>query len=214
MKRKNPAKFDRCVRDVQRKGGAVSPYAVCTAAGTRGKRRRKNPEAESVKAYEEFHGKPPAESVRVVKDIHFHRHLSGAGELRKLVVDAVDGKSKVTLTGFKGALLAFNEKRNQLFIEGGDQRVNLEDFGIRSKDAHELETLGRVKLLDYKTDKEHLGDEGGNATYRHKFRTTNENGEHVTLKIARYPDLIYRVRDEQLEFSGGSYTIIAEGIDK
>ena len=32
----NPAKFDRCVKEVQRRGGgAVNAYAVCTAAGTR-----------------------------------------------------------------------------------------------------------------------------------------------------------------------------------
>jgi hypothetical protein len=36
--RHNPSKFDRCVRDVKKKGGAVSPYAVCTAAGTRNAR--------------------------------------------------------------------------------------------------------------------------------------------------------------------------------
>ena len=27
-----PAKFDRCVRDVKRRGGARNPYAVCNAA--------------------------------------------------------------------------------------------------------------------------------------------------------------------------------------
>ena len=31
----NPAKFDRCVREVEAKGGDVNAYAVCTAAGTR-----------------------------------------------------------------------------------------------------------------------------------------------------------------------------------
>ena len=31
----NPAKFDRCVKDVKANGGAVDPYAVCTAAGAR-----------------------------------------------------------------------------------------------------------------------------------------------------------------------------------
>ena len=35
MKKLNPAKFDRCVREVKAKGGAYDPYAVCTAAGTR-----------------------------------------------------------------------------------------------------------------------------------------------------------------------------------
>lgn len=38
----NPPKFDRCVRDVKRKGGAVDPYAVCTAAGTRNPSDRAN----------------------------------------------------------------------------------------------------------------------------------------------------------------------------
>lgn len=33
--RRNPAKFDRCVKHVQARGGDVNAYAVCTAAGTR-----------------------------------------------------------------------------------------------------------------------------------------------------------------------------------
>ena len=33
--RGNPAKFDRCVKEVQAKGGAANAYAVCTAAGAR-----------------------------------------------------------------------------------------------------------------------------------------------------------------------------------
>jgi len=31
----NPSKFDRCVKEVEAKGGASNAYAVCTAAGTR-----------------------------------------------------------------------------------------------------------------------------------------------------------------------------------
>jgi len=77
-----------------------------------------------------------------------------------------------------------------------------------------LETLGKVVALDYFTSKSHLGEEGGTAVYAHQLRTTNEDGRHVTVKIARYPDLIYRVLDQQMEFSGGSYEIRAEGIDK
>ena len=68
--------------------------------------------------------------------------------------------------------------------------------------------------IGYKTNKTHLGDEGGEAVYVHKFRTTNDNGKHVTVRIARYPDLIYDVRNEQLLFSGGSYEILREGINK
>jgi hypothetical protein len=172
---------------------------------------RRNPASAAVEVFEEFHGHAPDEIVEVKKKIHFHEHLAGAGVLKRLVVDGIDGRSHL-INGFRGALLCFNESKNQLFIEGGDQAINLEDFGIKS--PHELETLGKVKHIDYSTRKDHLGDEGGDAVYTHKFRTTNENGQHVTVRIARYPDLIYRVRDEQLEFSGGSYEIRAEGIDK
>jgi hypothetical protein len=46
------------------------------------------------------------------------------------------------------------------------------------------------------------------------FATVNENGRPVRVKVLRYPDLIYRVIDEQLEFSGGDYEILAEGINR
>lgn len=257
----NPAKFDRCVKEVQRRGGgAVNAYAVCTAAGTRnpGKKRnamsrsdkkvlkdfqrygstiatysipglwegltladafknpvqKKNPSGEAQQVYQEFHGEPPSETVIVEKKVHFHKHLASAGELRKLEVRRRVDRGVTTLTRFKGALLAFNEAKNQLFVEGGDQTVSLEAFGIDPNEAHEMETLGQVLAIDYFTDKTHLGDEGGVATYEHEFRTTNELGKHVTVKIARYPDLIYSVPNEQLYFSGGSYLIRAEGIDQ
>jgi hypothetical protein len=225
LKQSNPSAFDKCVADVTKRGGARDPRAVCGVAGRRKygqaemtarsvasrRKAKRNPADGAVEVFEEFHGHAPDEIVTVEKKVHFHKHLAGAGELKRLVVKGIDGETH-TITGFKGAILAFNEEKNQLFVEGGDQSMNLEDFGIRH--PHELETLGKIKHIDYFTTKDHLGDEGGEATYTHQFRTTNQNGEHVVVTIARYPDLIYRVRDEQLEFSGGSYTIRAEGIDK
>lgn len=203
----NPAKFDHCLKEVKAKGGAVSPYAVCTSAL---KKKRKNPSEAAAEAFEDFHGYPSTELVTVKKKVHHHKHLASAGELRALRVKGIDGNIH-TISGFDGALLCFNEARNQLFVEGGDQSINLEDFGIT--EPHELETLGKLKGVDYFTTKTHLGEDGGTAVYDHGFRMTNENGQHVVVKIARYPDLIYRVLDEQLEFSGGSYTIRREGID-
>ena len=256
----NPAKFDRCVKEIQKRGGgAVNAYAVCTAAGTRNPAKhknamsrsdkkvlkdfqrygstiatysipglwegltladafknpiqKKNPSGIAHQVYEEFHGEPPSETVIVEKKVHFHKHLASAGELRKLEVRRRVDRGITTLTRFKGALLAFNEAKNQLFVEGGDQTISLEAFGIDPNEAHEMETLGQVLAIDYFTDKTHLGDEGGVATYEHEFRTTNELGKHVVVKIARYPDLIYSVPNEQLYFSGGSYLIRAEGIE-
>jgi hypothetical protein len=209
LKKSNPSKFDRCVKAVQAKGGAANAYAVCTAAGTR--KGRKNPAAGSAEVFEDFHGFKPTEVITVTKKVHHHAHLASLGILVYLEVWGVD-KVGHTLSGFKRALLACNEDRNQLFIEGGDQGLDLADFGIRQ--PHELETLGKVLTVAYSTDKKHLGAEGGKAVYVHDFTTTNENGKHVKVPEARLPQLIYDVRNEQLLFSGGSYEIIAEGIDK
>jgi hypothetical protein len=176
--------------------------------------RRANPAQESAERFQEFHGYPSEETIKVTEEVHFHRHLAAAGELEYIVIDTPDGKYRVTVKFDSEVILAFNEKRNQLFAKGGDQSVNLRDFGINPKDAHELETLGKATRIGYFATKKHLGKDGGTATYDHKFRMTNENGRHVTVRIAKYPDVIYRVRDKHLEFSGGSYKILPEGIDQ
>lgn len=206
----NPAKFDRCVEAVKAKRGAGNAYAVCTAAGARGKRRR-NPASTSADVFEDFHGFAPSEVVTVTKEVHHHGHLAALGVLAFLEVWGIDGQGH-TISGFAGALLCSNENRNQLFIEGGDQSIDLSDFGIR--ESHELETLGRVVKIAYDTDKTHLGDEGGRAVYVHKFRTTNDGGKHVEVPMAREPELLYDVRNQQLLLAGGSYEIKREGIDK
>ena len=168
-----------------------------------------NPADAAAEVYEEFHGRPSSEVVTVTEKIHYHKNLAALGELRTLIVQARDG-ARVTLTRFKKAILCTNEAKNQLFVRGGDQSVDLQSFGIRT--AHEIETLGKVLELAYFTTKDHLGDEGGTALYFHVAGETNENGKR---KMAGWgPDLIYHTVDERLEFSGGSYMIRAEGVDK
>jgi hypothetical protein len=187
------------------RGGTLNEYLKANPA-----KKRRNPSTAAAEAYEDFHGHPSTELVTVKQKVHSHSHLAAAGELRLLKLKGVDGATH-KITRFGGAILAFNEARNQLFVRGGDQAINLDDFGIT--EPHELETLGKLTKIDYATTKSHLGKEGGTAIYQHGFRMTNEDGKHVVVSIARYPDLIYRVLDQQLEFSGGSYTIRREGID-
>lgn len=172
---------------------------------------RWNPAGESAEVFEDFHGFKPSEVVTVSKRVHHHEHLAALGTLTLLEVRGIDGEDHA-VTGFKKALLCTNEDCNQLFIEGGDQQMKLSDFGIRQQ--HEIETLGRVTNIGYQTNKTHLGDEGGEAVYVHRFRATNKAGKHVIVKMTREPDLIYDVRNEQLLFSGGSYEILREGINK
>ena len=178
------------------RGGAVNAYAVCTAQ----QKKKRNPAAQAAEAFQEFQGRESLEEIVVKDQVHYHKHLAAAGRLEKLEVVSRAGE-KVSLYGFKKAMLCFNERRNQLFIIGGDQRVDLKQFGISPSQAHETETLGEVVTVEYFTTKEHLGSEGGTAIYRHKFSRP-------------YPELVYDVPNEQLTFSGGKYIITPEGIDK
>lgn len=282
-KKTNPPKFDRCVKDVKRKGGAANAYAVCTAAGTRnrgkrpkanktgsvftgvsrrkrknfvpiaggaellaqqgpvllqrvgrelriipagknGKRAanrstgrkamvkrvakrstrrnagRRNPLDESRKVYAEFHGRESEQTVEITTPIHQHTYLSGIGELEKLVIRSRTGH-EVILSQFGGAILAQNEKPNkkpQLYIEGGDQAVDLQKFGI-GEPVHEEEVLGELVQIHYYTVKDHLGNEGGEAVYFHKFSKP-------------YPTVNYDTVNRLLTISGGKYSILVEGI--
>lgn len=245
----NPAKFERCVKAVKKRGGAANAYAVCTAAGTRNKGKRKarrgnptvsqstdrralgeleeqyrgfgyqtkitsgpkvkgkpswqlhvwknNPADAAAAAFEEFHGRESEQVVTVKQTIHYHEHLAAIGRLEALKgITAAGGK--FALSDFKGALLCMNEQKNQLFIRGGNQKVDPSEFGAEAE--HELYELGECRVVEYFTRKDHLGKEGGTAVYVHKFERP-------------CPTLLYDAPNEQLLFAGGGYSMPPEGID-
>lgn len=169
---------------------------------TRKGKRNPSEYAAAAAASEEFHGIPASEIIRVETDYFEHDNLADCGELVSLVIKSENGGT-VTLKEFGGARLARSPKGYpfQLFIEGGDQSVDLKAFGITK--PHESEVLGRAKRITYYTIKHHLGRDGGEANYKHKL------GE-VTGQL---PVVIYDVLNKSLSFSGGAYTILPEGID-
>jgi len=174
---------------------------------------KRNPEPEASEAFEKFHGFPPREEIVVDRDVHFHERLWAVGELEKLTVIAIDG-GRVDLSGFadnKGepAMLCGNERMTQLYIEGGDQEVDLAEFEI-GEPYHDKEELGKIKKLFYFTDKTHLGDQGGEAVYHHKLG--EEKKTRMGLRIVVQPTLVYDVRNKALEIIGGEYVIEPEGI--
>jgi len=188
------------------------------AASKRGNPR--NPVDAAQSRYESFHGRPSSELIDIHTPMHEHSVLSGLGELVKLVVIAADG-TKVTIKNFgvdshgKPCILSQNEEATQLFIDGGDQSVELSEFGIHEP-YHEMETLGRVRNVYYFTTKDHLGDQGGTATYNHKFgglREVRLRSGRTQRKRSPLPDLIYDTRNKLLYFSGGGYSLPDEGID-
>jgi hypothetical protein len=174
---------------------------------TAGGRTRKNPadlaEFESaVEGSEEFHGTAAHELIDVKTRIFEHDSLTDLGELISMHIKSING-GIVTLKNFGGARLASSPKGypQQLYIEGGDQEVDLAEFDIER--PHEKEVLGDLKTIKYYTVKHHLGKEGGEANYVHKL---GENG-------GRLPEVIYDVLNKQLSIVGGDYTILPEGID-
>lgn len=214
--------FERCVKAVAAKGAAHSPRGVCAAQGRKkygkakfqemaaaGKHKsarrntgkRRNPAQEAAERYEYFHGRPPEHVTEVTERLHDHGTLSGIGKLIGLTILAIDGQHEVTLSKFGGALLAQNENGTQLFIRGGNQGVNLPDFGITT--VHENEVLGAGLEIEYHTQKDHLRPEdGGKGNYHHKFGTHG----------SRLPVVLYDVRNKLLHFAGGGYTLPEVGI--
>jgi hypothetical protein len=224
--------------------GVVPPVAgLSLARSLRGNRRKRNNADGSAGAYEAFHGRPPEVDTIIETEIVEHSNLAGIGELVWCVIryeTADDEIQDVVLRKFDGALLAMNEKRHknpQLFITGGDQRVDLKQFEIGTP-LHEHETLGRMVCVAYFTTKDHLGDEGGEAEYVHVIEMPldmaefKEWGLHEMARAAglsnsQYfaeleeetdgavgPDVIYDTRNKLMLLSGGSYSLPDEGIEK
>jgi len=159
---------------------------------------KRNPEASARAAYRDFHGKDPETVITVDTPRHYHGVLPGIGKLDFVSLYRPQGRAK-GIKFSKGTYLCENEKRTQLFIVGGDQSVNLKDFGISH--PHETEVLGEVSEIGYRTEKLHLIEkDGGKGLYVHKFSVPR-------------PTLVYDVRNKLLSFAGGGYTIPSEGID-
>jgi hypothetical protein len=171
------------------------------------KKAGRNPAEAAAEMSERFHGRPVTEVLDIEERVHYHEHLAELGELQRLKVKALDG-GIVTLTGFDGAILCSNEDGSQLYIRGGDQSVDVSQFAVE-KPYHDFEDLGEVLKLWYFTTKDHLGDEGGTASYHHTL--SEEDFQRRGTKTRR-PRLQYSTRDQLLSFSGGRYTVEPEGI--
>lgn len=163
------------------------------------KKSRRNGDAAAAERYEYFHGREPGVVTDIETSIKTHATLSGIGKLVALFIDTpVTGPStRVKLENFRGALLAQDAKGKQLYIEGGDQKVNLADFKV--KDPHERETLGYLAEVWYDTIKDHLGNSGGDAVYKHRFGRNK-------------PVVVYDVMNKLLSLAGGGYDLPEVGI--
>lgn len=203
----------------QRYGSTEMPDWVTNPA------KRRNTGAASRSAFERFHGFPADKKTTVLRTIHEHEHVAAIGELIELWIVPLDqetpeGKKDrcIVLKNFDGAWLtqSEDEKRPQLFIDGGDQLIDdktLEECGVDLDALHETEVLGKGVAVTYHTDKTHLGKEGGIADYTHPFgETLDEDNNRVFTGKASRPIIAYDTVNRMLFVIGGKYTIPPEGI--
>lgn len=220
--RKQSGEMARCVEHVSAKGGVDDPRAVCAASFSRaygshylaarkaaGKR---NPVHAAEDAYQKFHGRPATEEMVFESVEHEHEVYADVGELIALVIVPEGEKRGVRLFGFGGSRLTMNEnwEHPQLFVIGGDQSVELSQFGINK--AHEREILGKVADIEYYTVKDHLGRDGGEADYHHKFGEETARGKKAHFRIQVSPTAAYDTLNQVISLWGGKYSIEEEGI--
>jgi hypothetical protein len=191
----------------------VAPAAMLL--GNKGKKRKRNPnggDPAAAAAYKEFHGRE-ADRISKFKSVHhLPKYTAALGDLTELKIripkGRVEGGRVVTLSDFDGAWLTRHPRLKQLYVEGGDQSLDLSEFGLDPADERERVFLGELTRCMYFTRKDHLGSDGGTANYHHKF-----GKNELTLEKTELVQVSYHVPDEQLEFSGGTFEIPAEGID-
>jgi hypothetical protein len=229
----NPAKFDRCVKDVSksmkkshRKG---SPYAICTAAGTRNPKRSNNPLEKARKLREDFTGLPAGEILKYQQKDHFHEYVTGAGKLVCLDVLTVDGREiPIIAPGFsfdpkkylrrdlrhshegtwildpstpasKLVQVSFSEDGKQLIFTGGDQSIPLEAMGFGPRDMRDNMFIGTVVEITYRTKKKFEANGKEEVDFHHEF---GKQGSRGVL-----PLLGYYLRVQRMFSLGGRYEI-------
>jgi len=144
---------------------------------------------------EAFHGRPEEELIEIRRTVVEHEHLATAGVLLK--IELTNGNDIIFDTdGDELTYLALNPEGSQMYIEGGDQSIDLDDFDVdATKDSI---ILGKVRRVYYSTDKQHLGKADRTAgPYKHKLG--EESGD--------MPHLLYDRLNEALTFAGGSYYV-------
>jgi len=174
---------------------------------------KRNPQSDADEGFESFHGEPSSETVIIEDEIHEHEHLWVCGRLVEICV--------VTLTGIYLELswedrgksdipyLCSNEEGTQLYIEGGDQELDLSSIKMDGdrwvKDRMVVGEFappeGKRKYnITYRARKDFDGFE--EIDYQHWLGEPSKD-----LRKPAAPFLEYEPRNHKLYITGGQYII-------
>ena len=151
--------------------------------------------------YTDFHGEPPSRHLEIATEVEEPVHLAELGTLVSLKV-ATPTKLEVTL-GFEEdpPYLASSADGRQLYIEGGNQQVDLSGLKMSGKEWERPNMmLGDLIETTYRTAKKF--DKFKTIDYYHA------NGEESGIP----PQLVYDPVNKLLTVVGGKYKVKPEGI--
>jgi hypothetical protein len=180
-------------------------YAEAKEREARAMERRGNPESSAAALYETFHGAPSTETLELTQDIHYHSHLTVLGDLVELKVNTFTGKQATisfSADDPEGSTkLCSNEAGTQLYIEGGDQSLDLPGLGFnKAQSNRDHVAIGVIYELTYRAKKQF-----------HKFKLTDYY--HGLGEESGYePILNFDTMNQSMTVSGGEYQVKAEGI--
>lgn len=170
---------------------------------------KRNPADDSDAAFRSFHGADPTETVTVEEEIHEHEYLWTCGQLVDITIDTPTGLEVTLSFESDPPFLAASEDGTQLYIEGGDQAVDLKalkmDGDAWLKDRMVLGTFApphgaRKWNLTYHARKDF--DKFEPIDYQHDLGESSKG-----MKEPMRPLLEYDPRSQHLYISGGQYSI-------
>jgi len=167
------------------------------------RRRRINPEdaelEQAAQLWREFHGAEPHGTTTTTERRIESATLTDLGRLAELTVRIRPGETARLKFG-PAVRLAATPDGGQLYIVGGDQRLDLRKLGLADALPKDHVLVGEALAVTYATTKTYDGD--APAEYIHRFG--EEGGER--------PALAYDTRSQRLYLVGGTYTVRKEGV--
>lgn len=177
------------------------------------KRGKQNPEDGAARLFEKFHGAESEEILEIVEEYHEHENLTALGTLVDIVVETCTAKEATfEFEGDDAPILCSSEDGKQLYIEGGDQSIDLKKIGMDGEEwvkdqmvigQFALPAPGRKWNLTYRTQKKF--DDFEVIDYQHDLGEPNEDEPKSARREA--PTLVYDPRNEKLSIVGGQYQI-------
>lgn len=174
---------------------------------------KRNPEDSAAALYKSFHGKPATETLEISEEVHSHEHLAVLGRAVECWIDTPTGLRaciEFDQSDEEPIMVCSAENGRQLYLEGGDQAVDLVGLKMDGEDwvkdrmvlgqfsEPEPKTKGKDRRrhnLTYNTKKDF--DAFENIDYQHDL------GEDTGVR----PYLEYDPRNQHLYITGGQYFI-------